>query len=194
MVSSPRTALLGVALVMAGALGVSLTHRHEGPPAYPTTTSAEATFAREMQNHHSQAVEMAVITRDRTPDRQIRAFASDLALDQQGEIGQLRALLDVWGLAPVDAAASDHMPGDGMLSQADVDALNTAPRNEVGTRFLQLMIPHHEAGVAMANTVLATTHDRVVRDLAYSIVRVQHDEIELMRELLRARGVNQTDG
>ena len=194
-----RTSVFGVAAFVSGALTIFNLDMTEAAPSYPLTTSAEAAFARDMQNHHAQAIEMAVIARDRSSDPQIREIASDLALSQQQEIGQMRALLAVWGLPPVgpifmDDANAEHVmtatgTGPGMLNQAEIDRLGTLPRKTVGIRFFEMMIPHHEAGIAMAGTVLAKTGEPVVRDLVTTILRVQRDEVTLLKDLLRQRGV-----
>lgn len=64
----------------------------------PTTSSAEAGFARDMQVHHQQAVELALLIRDRTDDPAIRTFAYDVATTQSQQAGQLYGWLSLWGL------------------------------------------------------------------------------------------------
>ena len=169
-----HTGVIAVAAFLSGALTIVNLDRTEAASASPSTTSAEAVFARDMQNSHAQAIEMAVIARNRSTDSQIREIASDLALSQQQEIGQMRALLAVWGLPPVgpifmDDADGQHAitaagGGPGMLSQSEIDRLSAIPRKAVGIRFFEVMIPHHEAGFRMAEAVLAKTEDPVVRE------------------------------
>lgn len=187
-----RTLLICLISALVGGTWVivDLERNHtNAAPVYPTDSSPEAAFAREMETHHAQAVEMAVITRDRTTDPQIRELASDMALDQQQEVGQLRGLLAFWGLPPVGAGSAGHtgMQMTALDMPKVLAQLRKASPEKVGLRFLELMVPHHEAGVAMAGRVLTTTTDRVVRDLATSISRVQEDEIVLLQEMLRMR-------
>ena len=47
--------------------------------------------------------------------------------------------------------------------------------------FLELMIPHHEAAVQMAQVVLLHTQDEKVKNLALSIIADQQNEIEFMK-------------
>lgn len=160
-----------------------------GAAVTPASESAEAAFARDMQNHHGQAVEMAVIVRERSTDRQLQEFAADMALGQQQEIGQMRAWLAFWGLAPVaEQPPGEHAAMTGMASVADVSELAGLTGKTLDLRFLELMIAHHQGGVAMADAVLARTDHVVVRDLAMTIKQVQVSEIGLMREFLRLRG------
>jgi hypothetical protein len=55
----------------------------------PADGSAEAGFARDMSVHHAQAVEMAELLRDRTQSEEMRTLTADMALTQQGQIGQM---------------------------------------------------------------------------------------------------------
>ena len=52
----------------------------------PGEASPEATFARDMSTHHTQAVAMALAIRDRTTDPDLRIFALDIILTQQAQI------------------------------------------------------------------------------------------------------------
>ncbi|TIH36898.1 DUF305 domain-containing protein [Subtercola vilae] len=67
----------------------------------PSTLSAEAGFARDMQVHHQQAIDMALIIRDRTTDPEIRQLAYDIATSQGQQAGQMFAWLNLWGLPQV---------------------------------------------------------------------------------------------
>lgn len=64
----------------------------------PSSTSVEAGFARDMQVHHDQAVQMALIVRDRSTDPEIRSLAYDIATSQAQQSGQMYAWLNDWGL------------------------------------------------------------------------------------------------
>ncbi|MDO9395931.1 MAG: DUF305 domain-containing protein [Herbiconiux sp.] len=66
--------------------------------ATPSDTSVEAGFARDMQEHHNQAVEMAMIVRSASDDPEIRSLAYDIATSQSNQSGQMYAWLNLWGL------------------------------------------------------------------------------------------------
>ena len=53
-----------------------------------------------MMVHHAQAVEMAEIVRGKTESEDVGTLAPDIALTQQGQIGQMQGWLQVWGLSP----------------------------------------------------------------------------------------------
>jgi uncharacterized protein (DUF305 family) len=54
--------------------------------------------------------------------------------------------------------------------------------------FVELMLPHHQAAIAMAKTQLAYGKDPQMRRLAQEIVTDQQSEIELMQLWLKQHG------
>jgi uncharacterized protein (DUF305 family) len=167
----------------------------------PSDSSPEAGFARDMMVHHAQAVEMAEIVRDKTESQEIRTLAADIALTQQAQIGQMQGWLQVWNLPPTATEPAMSWMGEphegrmpGMASPEELNDLQQASPEEAEVLFLQLMIPHHEAAVPMAEAVLEETDRKEVERLAGSIVASQQAEIELMRGLLQRRGVTVESG
>ena len=161
----------------------------------PGDDSAEAGFARDMMVHHAQAVEMAGILRDKSVSPEMETLATDIALTQQAQIGQMQGWLAVWGLPMTGAEppmtwmghyTDGRMPG--MATPEEIEALREAPPEEAEKRFLRLMIPHHQAAVPMAEAVLEETDRLEVRQLAGAIAASQKAEIETMRDLLAERG------
>ncbi len=100
--SSRRLRLL-IAAILAGSLlllGGIVVGRFTAatPPLTPTTTSADAGFARDMQKHHHQAVEMSLIIYGKTDDADIRSLSYDIARGQSEQAGQMYGWLAAWGL------------------------------------------------------------------------------------------------
>ena len=161
----------------------------------PAEDSAEVGFARDMIVHHAQAVQMSEIVRDKTESQEIRTMVTDIALTQQAQIGQMQGWLAVWGLpltSPEPAMGWMGHPTEGrmpgMASAEELNALQKASGEEADVLFLQLMIPHHEAAVPMAEAVLEETEREEVKHLAGAIAASQQGEIELMQSLLKQRG------
>lgn len=162
----------------------------------PAEDSAEAGFARDMMVHHAQAVQMAEIVRDKTESEEIRTMAADIALTQQAQIGQMQGWLAVWGLPATGTGPAMTWMGHptegrmpGMASPQELDELQKAEPEEADVLFLQLMIPHHEAAVPMAEAVLEETDRPEVERLAGAIIASQQSEIQLMQGLLNQRGI-----
>lgn len=175
----------------------------------PIDSSVEAGFARDMQVHHLQAVEMALIVRDLTDDPDVRLLAYDIATSQSQQSGQMFGWLNEWGLSQassepqmtwmsrptLDGGAGHEgmtagsgpatMPGYATADQ--IAALKAATGVEAERIFLTLMIAHHQGGVEMAEAVLERSTNRVVDDLASSIVQAQTSEIGLMQDMLAER-------
>ncbi|GEL46894.1 hypothetical protein CHO01_20100 [Cellulomonas hominis] len=202
-------AVVVVAALALGALAGALLARQ------PTLTAAaegsvDAGFARDMQAHHAQAVELAVLVRDRSTDEEVRTVALDILLTQQNQIGQMAGWLSTWGLP---AAASDapmawmageehaHTAGaadpdapagyaamPGWVSREDLARLTAADGAEADRLFLELMIPHHEGGVAMAGYAVEHARRPQVVALARNIVTSQERELIALHAMLDARG------
>jgi uncharacterized protein (DUF305 family) len=183
------------ALTVAAVFAVYLSARPPGD------NSVEAGFARDMSVHHAQAVEMAEIVRDKTESDEIRILATDIALTQQAQIGQMRGWLDVWGLAPTGSEPAMAWMGHptegrmpGMATPEEINRLRQASPGEADRLFLRLMIPHHRAAIPMAESALEETREPVVEDLARSIAAAQSGEIKVMEDLLRKRGAEPPAG
>ena len=199
-------AILAAVLLLAG--GVVLGRLMFPPaPTTPSTTSAEAGFARDMQAHHQQAVEMAMIIRENSENEAIRTLAYDIATSQAQQSGQMYGWLTMWELPQASPEPSmtwmmqpalDGTPSD-MVSAATSDAtmLGFARWEQIealkasGTSganaeemFLELMITHHAGGVEMAQALIERSANEVVTSLAERIVRTQQSEMTYMNELL----------
>jgi uncharacterized protein (DUF305 family) len=196
-----------VAALALGALAGALLARQPVLTAAPEG-SVDAGFARDMQAHHAQAVELAVLLRDRSTDEEVRTVALDILLTQQNQIGQMAGWLSTWGLpaagsdVPMAWMAGDHAhetaaadPGEtgyaampGWVSREDLARLTAASGTEADRLFLQLMLPHHEGGVQMAQYAVEHARRPQVVALARTIVTSQAREIAVLQDMLAARG------
>jgi uncharacterized protein (DUF305 family) len=198
-------AVIAVAVVAIGAF--ALGRVTVGFSGAPSNTSAAAGFARDMQVHHNQGVELALIIRDETDDETIRGLAYDIATTQAHQSGQMYGWLSSWNLTQAGSeesmtwmtrptltgeghnhgTAGAHRPGDpmpGLATRDQIDHLKTLTGAAAEKYFLELMIAHHEGAIAMAKAALDRTEERVVVDLATGIVASQSSEIEYMQGLL----------
>lgn len=190
--AAPHSRLAFATLILGLALGFWGGQRSMRSPV---EDSAEVGFARDMANHHAQAVNMAQLLYDRTDDPEMRFLALDIMLTQQAQIGQMQGWLRVWGqsLSSTDPAMTwMGMPVNGLMpgmaSVEDINRLRDLSGDEADILFLQLMIPHHRGGVNMANAVLEYTDRAEVIALAQAIVNSQANEIAFMQAVLQAKG------
>ncbi|MFE2184504.1 DUF305 domain-containing protein [Streptomyces sp. NPDC059455] len=186
----------------------------------PKDTSAEAGFARDMSVHHQQAVEMSFIVRDRTGDDEVRRLAFDIASTQATQAGMLQGWLDMWGLdktsedppmtwmkhmssdgmkgmdhGSMKGMGSTYKPHDGslmpgMATNSQLDELRKAKGKAAEVLYLKLMTAHHKGGVEMAKGAVELVKDSTEKHLARTMVQGQQSEIQLMADMLKARGAS----
>jgi uncharacterized protein (DUF305 family) len=182
-------ALVAALLFLAGVIGYRI-----GRPDPPGAGSADVGFLQDMIVHHEQAIAMSYETVSVATDWEVRAFAKEILVAQQYEIGLMEGWLRRWG-HPRDSGRSTAMrwagmahPKNAMVGMASADeiqALDRATGRDVDDRFLRLMIAHHAGGVAMAEEILERGHDGAVRELAGRVISAQRSEITEMQATRR---------
>ena len=148
----------------------------------------DAMFAQMMIPHHEQAIVMADLAVDRAEDPSLLALAAEIKAAQDPEIDLMASWLKQWGIPQMsgdDAMMSHGSHGmQGMLSQAQLDALASTQGATFDAMFAQYMIEHHEGAVAMAEDVLARGSHPAVAALAREIIVTQEKEIVQLRAFL----------
>ncbi|WEO77801.1 DUF305 domain-containing protein [Cryobacterium sp. SO2] len=212
-----RVALIvtaAVAAVMIGLAGFAVGRLSTLDNPTPTATSAEAGFARDMQVHHLQGAELAMIIRDRTDDVDVRRLAYDIALTQSQQAGQLYGWLTEWNLSQAgpepsmtwmtrpgrsgsthahdagDSSAGAHTPGDpmpGLATDDQIAELTAASGVAAERTFLTLMIAHHRGAVEMAEAAQDRANNTSILGFASAVITSQEAEITLMEGMLQSR-------
>ncbi|HEY3144067.1 MAG TPA: DUF305 domain-containing protein [Acidimicrobiales bacterium] len=195
MTRAIKLALAVIVVVSATAAVATVVARRDDEGSPPAEGSVDVGFARDMRTHHAQAVEMAELLRDRTNDDEMRLVASDVALGQEVQIGQMRGWLDIWGLPPTStdppmawAHGDDSGTMPGLATDQELAALTAASGDDAEVLFLRLMIRHHQGGIHMAEVAADSADEEVVRTLAHTIAKTQQAEITNLQALLTARG------
>lgn len=112
-------ALLLTAVLVAVALYAGSRLNADAAAPVPTDSSVDAGFARDMQRHHSQAVQMSLLLLQSSRDDEVRTLATDIMLTQQQQVGQMYAWLQSWGLSqsgsaePMQWMSEDSSTGAG---------------------------------------------------------------------------------
>ncbi|MEE1622304.1 DUF305 domain-containing protein [Zafaria sp. Z1313] len=231
VLNRPLVAALA-ALVVAVGIGGWLLGTLVPASTSPDELSADAGFARDMQTHHNQAVQLSLIVRDTGLSEGVRSIAYDIATTQAQQSGQMYAWLELWGLpqtgdrpamawmedlvveggsshaahgtstegtstegtsthGPVSgaqAAAAHTNASMGMASAEDITRLEESTGSDADRLYLELMIRHHQGGVAMAQAALDRASDAHVLDLAAKMITAQESEIHAMNNLLADLG------
>ncbi len=79
-------------------------------------------------------------------------------------------------------------PTPGMASPEQINELRRASGEDADERFLQLMIPHHQAAIPMSEAILERTDRPEMKTLAKAIIASQEAEIKTMQEKLESMG------
>ena len=190
------TSALALGLVLTGC---TATTPPTGDATTPSTSasSAEANagdemFVTMMIPHHQQAIEMAdiVLTKDGL-DPRVAELAQQIKDAQGPEIDRMLGWLDDWGIDynPDPMVGMDHGSmgadgSDGMMSEEDMTALETAEATEASRLFLEQMVVHHEGAIDMARTALEDAQNPDVLALAQQVIDDQTLEIAAMQDLL----------
>ncbi|WP_091351913.1 DUF305 domain-containing protein [Microbacterium sp. LKL04] len=178
----------------------------------PAEGSADAGFARDMQVHHAQAVDMAMTIYAETDDAELRALSYDIATGQSSQRGEMLDWLVKWGLPAYGdepmawmaaSGTSGHSHGGasgtpqtdeeirdamGMASDEELSDLRAATGTDADCMFLTLMIRHHEGAIPMADAVLELGSDERVQVVAENMKKGQTFEIEAMTSMQQRLG------
>jgi uncharacterized protein (DUF305 family) len=168
---------------------------------------ADMNFVHAMIPHHQQAIEMAdLVLAKEGIDPRVVELAKQIKAAQSTEITTMQGWLSQWGMSPMpdmdhggmhgsgtgsSAPSTSMMPGmgemsgmDGMMSQADMDALKNAQGVQASKLFLAGMIKHHQGALVMAQEEIKNGQfpDAVI--MAKQILQSQQKEIDTMNQIL----------
>ena len=158
-----------------------------------THNEADVAFVQGMLPHHEGALRMAQLADGRAYDPRVIDLADRIEAAQGPEIETMTGWLEEWGepLPDEDMGGMDHGSG-GMdmegMSEEDMTALDSSSGAEFDRMFLEMMIPHHQGAVEMAETEIAEGSDQDAVEMAREIVESQTAEIEEMQTLLTELG------
>ena len=157
---------------------------------------ADVTFAQLMIPHHEQAVEMAKMAKRHASTPEVKNLADKIEAAQGPEIATMKGWLKEWGK---DESSDDSMGGmdhgsddsgdmdmPGMMSDADMAALDKATGAEFDRMFLTMMIEHHTGAIEMAKTEQSRGKNADAKALAKKIEADQTSEIAEMNKMLNS--------
>jgi uncharacterized protein (DUF305 family) len=150
-------------------------------------------FIDAMIPHHQGAVEMANAARQKSQRPEIKKLADEIIKAQNQEISQMKQWRTAWYPKAGEQAmaydaqqkktvkmSSEQM--QGMMMNMDLGAADA----EFDLRFINAMIPHHEAAVVMAKDALQKSQRPEIKNLAQEIIKAQDTEINQMKQWRKA--------
>ena len=145
-------------------------------------TGADIMFLQMMIPHHQQAIDISNLAMKTSKDAELLALAKIIARDQAAEITKMKAWLADAG-AGMDAGHSMDGMG-GMLSGAELSALNA----EMGTKFdilwLKGMTGHHDGAIHMT-TMINDARNKEIKTFGNNVVKDQSAQITQMEAMLK---------
>jgi uncharacterized protein (DUF305 family) len=168
-------------------------------PAPATHNQADTMFAHMMIPHHQQAIQMSdVILGKQGIDARVVDLATQIKAAQGPEIQQMQGWLNQWGTPGMTGMPGmngmpgmGEMPGtgdvpgmEGMMSPADMQALQNTQGAEASKLFLTQMIKHHQGAIAMAQNEIKNGQFPDEVAMAKSIASSQQKEIDTMNQIL----------
>lgn len=177
-----------MALVATGALTMAACGDDEStstPASSAGGNGVDRAFVADMIPHHESAVAMAQIALKRGESSFVKELANDIVSSQTTEISTMRRedkALAAGGVMRGALGVSEHMMG----MDHDIAALRSA--GAFDRAFIEMMIPHHEGALVMAQVELDKGADPELKALAKAIRAAQEREIAKMREHLGESG------
>ncbi|HEU5065568.1 MAG TPA: DUF305 domain-containing protein [Gaiellaceae bacterium] len=142
-------------------------------------------FIDAMVPHHREAIEMAKAANSRgLTEPELETIANDIISSQQREIDEMLEWREEWFGSPQLGPVLPEVLGvaENELGMEHGSADEIAGAVDVDTRFAEMMIPHHEGAIAMAEQAAERGQHDEVRDLAGAIISAQKREIGIMEE------------
>lgn len=159
-------------------------------------SAADVAFAQQMIPHHAQAIEMVDLVRGRSLSPEVEQLAAQIMEAQTPEIETMTDWLTAWE-EEVPPTSRDHANAEGghdmddlnddmpgMMSQEQIEALESAPDAEFEDMWLEMMVEHHEGAIEMARTEQEGGEFADAVAMAQDIEAGQTAEISKMNGLL----------
>jgi uncharacterized protein (DUF305 family) len=143
-------------------------------------SGADIMFAQMMIPHHQQAVDMGTLAETRAENPEVKALAAQIKAEQAPEIEQMKGWLEA-------ANASENMGHDmgmgGMLTDAQLLALENSTGNAFDRLYVAGMIAHHQGAIQMAKMVVGSANAEA-NALGEGIIESQTKQIGQLQALL----------
>ena len=174
----------------AGAHDMHSMHNMGGEIVIPKDapyTKADVEFMQGMIAHHAQAIVMAQMAEKNGANPQVLKLSNKIDHSQIPEILIMQEWLRRNSQFVPDTSSWHNMRMDGMLTDDELKAMNSAKGVEFDRLFLTGMIKHHAGALKMVDDLFASPRagqEVDVNVFANDVVVAQTGEIGIMRRLL----------
>lgn len=161
-------------------------------------TKHDIMFMQDMIVHHTQAIDMSNLIKDRSDDASMALLGTRITMSQKAEIAMMKRWLDERNFsthsmmamqheAMVDGKPSTKPVMMGMLSPAEMVTLAASKGEEFENLYLTGMIKHHTGALIMVDNLLKNKNageDTLLSEFLNAIVADQSGEIIRMEMML----------
>lgn len=145
-------------------------------------------FASLMKIHHTGAMEMARLLVAQGTDPQLKEMVQKMLTEQQREISEFDAFLSGNNQNSAGTDKNSAFYDRAMKEMDDMDMDDVKHSGTVDQQFVQMMIPHHQGAIKMADLYLkAGAQNEKLKALANTIKTDQQKEIQQMQAWLAGR-------
>ncbi|MGF1604481.1 MAG: DUF305 domain-containing protein [Thermosynechococcaceae cyanobacterium] len=159
----------------------------------PADADLDLRFIDAMIPHHQGAVVMAKAALENSQRPEMKALASEIIAAQDKEIAQMKQWRKDWYPQASDTPMMWHAEGNHMMPMSTDHMKAMSMDQDLGKadadfdlRFINGMVPHHDAAVVMAKDVLAKSKRPEIKQLAQAIIDSQQIEINQMQQWRKA--------
>lgn len=135
----------------------------------------DAQFLDSMSAHHQGGVDMAKLVPERAQHSELKDKAREMIDKQAKEIHQLQTWKQEW-YPNVKPAVNLRLPGMKAMDHKQLDKLTASRGHAFDLQFLDMMIKHHQGGIAMAQDALKRASHAQVKEQAKKIIDDQKKE------------------
>ncbi len=147
-----------------------------------SSTETVGAFVSGMVPHHDSAIEMAKIAENEGEHPEIRRLAGNIVAAQTEEIMTLDSIHERLYGEPVGSMDHGSMGLDDEMMGMSMDPMSLENAKPFDREFIDMMVPHHQGAIRMAQIQLADGEDSQATSLAEAIIADQTSEIEQMNE------------
>ncbi|HEU5099352.1 MAG TPA: DUF305 domain-containing protein [Roseiflexaceae bacterium] len=175
------SAMIGPGMMNGGMIGAGMISDSNAP--------FDQRFLDQMIVHHQGAVMSTQMMIADSARPELRDLVQRIITGQQREIDQMRQWRQNW-YSTANSGALPGMINGGMIGGGTTMMNREQMRQMMGANadfdrmFLQMMIPHHEAAIAMAQQALTQAEHPELKTLAQDIITTQRAEISEMQGYL----------
>jgi uncharacterized protein (DUF305 family) len=170
---------------MMGAMKNMMQDMHQMQP----TGNVDVDFASMMKSHHEGALAMARIEVQSGQDATLKQMAQKIIESQQAEIKELQAFIDAHPSPEKNYDPAKKETGFAKAMDESMKTMMNIPTMDhnasTDSQFVQMMIPHHQSAVEMANGYIQFGEDAKLITMAKKMVEEQKREIEEFKNLKR---------